>query len=154
VLILGAAHLRAVLAEYQEHYNAARPHQGIDQRTPDRNPGGVHGAAADLDSHRIPRKPVLNGLINETCEPPDLLKDAALRPESNFRAAQVGVTLRRPVLLDAQKSGRKLRSVGTKSPAWRADPPLMSFPASRSLSRPADAARSRQQTTNKRSKKA
>jgi hypothetical protein len=83
-----------------------------------------------------------------------LLKDAALRPESNFRAAQVGVTLRRPVLLDAQKSGRKLRSVGTKSPAWRADPPLMSFPASRSLSRPADAARSRQQTTNKRSKKA
>ena len=26
VLILGAAHLRAVLAEYQEHYNTARPH--------------------------------------------------------------------------------------------------------------------------------
>ena len=54
-----------VLAEYQEHYNTARPHQGIDQRTPDRNPGDVHGAAADLDSHRIRRKPVLNGLINE-----------------------------------------------------------------------------------------
>ena len=35
VLILGAAHLRAVLAEYQEHYNTARPHQGINQRTPD-----------------------------------------------------------------------------------------------------------------------
>ena len=35
MLILGEAHLRAVLAEYQEHYNAARPHQGIDQRTPD-----------------------------------------------------------------------------------------------------------------------
>ena len=65
VLILGAAHLRAVLAEYQERYNTARPHQGIDQRTPDRNPGDVHGAAADLDSHRIRRKPVLNGLINE-----------------------------------------------------------------------------------------
>jgi putative transposase len=65
VLILGAAHLRAVLAEYQEHYNTARPHQGIDQRTPDRNPGDVHGAAADLDSHRIRRRPVLNGLINE-----------------------------------------------------------------------------------------
>jgi putative transposase len=28
VLIPGAAHLRAVLAEYQEHYNTARPHQG------------------------------------------------------------------------------------------------------------------------------
>jgi putative transposase len=28
-LILGEAHLRAALAEYQEHYNTARPHQGI-----------------------------------------------------------------------------------------------------------------------------
>jgi hypothetical protein len=34
-LILGEAHLRTVLAEYQEHYNTARPHQGIDQRVPD-----------------------------------------------------------------------------------------------------------------------
>ena len=29
VLILGEAHLRTVLAEYQAHYNTARPHQGI-----------------------------------------------------------------------------------------------------------------------------
>ena len=65
VLILGAAHLRAVLAEYQELYNTARPHRGTGQRTPDRNPGDGHGAAADLDSHRIRRKPVLNGPINE-----------------------------------------------------------------------------------------
>lgn len=35
--------LRAVLAEYQEHYNAAGPHQGIDQRTPDGNPDAFHG---------------------------------------------------------------------------------------------------------------
>jgi transposase InsO family protein len=34
-LILNQAHLRAVLAEYQEHYNTARPHQGIGQRLPD-----------------------------------------------------------------------------------------------------------------------
>ena len=34
-LILGEAHLRAVLTEYQEHYNTARPHQGLDQRIPD-----------------------------------------------------------------------------------------------------------------------
>jgi putative transposase len=27
-LILNQAHLRAVLAEYQEHYNSARPHRG------------------------------------------------------------------------------------------------------------------------------
>ena len=35
VLILGEGHLRAVLAEYQVHYNTARPHQGIAQRVPD-----------------------------------------------------------------------------------------------------------------------
>jgi Integrase core domain len=34
VLILGEAHLRAILAEYQEHHNTARPHQAIGQRTP------------------------------------------------------------------------------------------------------------------------
>jgi putative transposase len=65
VLILGAAHLRAVLAEYQEHYNTARPHQGIAQRIPDGDPDASEGSAAGLDSRRIRRKPVLNGLINE-----------------------------------------------------------------------------------------
>jgi transposase InsO family protein len=39
VLILGEAHLRAVLAEYHLHYNTARPHQGIAQRVPDDEPG-------------------------------------------------------------------------------------------------------------------
>jgi putative transposase len=53
VLILGEAHLRAVLAEYQEHCNTARPHQGMDQRTPDGNPDAFHGTTADLDSRRI-----------------------------------------------------------------------------------------------------
>ena len=38
-LILNQAHLRAVLAGYQEHYNTARPHQGIDQRVPDGDSG-------------------------------------------------------------------------------------------------------------------
>jgi len=33
-LILGEAHLRAILAEYQQHYNTARPHQDINQRVP------------------------------------------------------------------------------------------------------------------------
>jgi transposase InsO family protein len=34
VLILGKTPLHASLAEYQQHYNTARPHQGIDQHTP------------------------------------------------------------------------------------------------------------------------
>jgi transposase InsO family protein len=65
VLIVGEAHLRTVLAEYQVHYNTARPHQGIAQRVPGGDPDASQGPAADLDSRRIRRKPVLNGLINE-----------------------------------------------------------------------------------------
>ena len=61
LLILGEGHLRAVLAEYQVHYNTARPHQGIAQRVPD----GEHLTVTDLDCERILRKPVLGGLINE-----------------------------------------------------------------------------------------
>ena len=65
VLILGEAHLRAVLAEYQAHYNTARPHQGIAQRVPGGEHDGDHLSVADLDRERILRKPVLSGLINE-----------------------------------------------------------------------------------------
>jgi putative transposase len=63
-LILNQAHLRAVLAEYQEHYNTARPHQGIDQRVPDGD-SGPRVTAADPGTCQISRKPVLSGLINE-----------------------------------------------------------------------------------------
>jgi putative transposase len=36
ILILNQSHLRAVLTGYQEHYNTARPHQGLGQRRPGR----------------------------------------------------------------------------------------------------------------------
>jgi hypothetical protein len=65
VLILGEVHLRVVLAEYQAHYNTARPHQGIAQRVPDGAYDGGRLAVTDLDCERIYRKPVLGGLINE-----------------------------------------------------------------------------------------
>jgi putative transposase len=64
-LILGEGHLRAILAEYQVHYNTARPHQGIAQRVPDGEHDGGHLIVTDLDRERIHRKPVLGGLINE-----------------------------------------------------------------------------------------
>src|SRR2546430_12305704 len=65
VLILGESHLRAVLADYQVHYNTARPHQGIAQRVPDGKHDAGHITAADLDRRQILRNPVLGGLINE-----------------------------------------------------------------------------------------
>ena len=64
VLILNQSHLRAVLANYQKHYNTARPHQGLGQRVPDVDPGS-RITAADPGTCQIRRKPVLSGLINE-----------------------------------------------------------------------------------------
>ena len=65
MLILGERHLRAVLAEYQAHYNTARPHQGIAQRVPDGEPDAPRATVTGIDTQQIRRKPVLGGLINE-----------------------------------------------------------------------------------------
>jgi putative transposase len=65
VLILGETHLRAVLTDYQVHYNMARPHQGIDQRVPNAAHDPPCITAGDFRAHQIRRKPVLSGLINE-----------------------------------------------------------------------------------------
>jgi transposase InsO family protein len=65
VLILREAHLRAVLTEYQVHYNTSRPHQGIAQRAPHTECDIQPATATDIDAWQIRRKPVLNGLINE-----------------------------------------------------------------------------------------
>jgi len=64
VLVIGERHLRAVLSEYLEHYNAGRSHQGHDMslRAPDESPDIIPLPAP---AHRIRRKPVLGGLINQ-----------------------------------------------------------------------------------------
>jgi hypothetical protein len=65
VLTLGDGHLRAVLTEYQAHYNTARPHQGIAQRVPDGGRVAPCTTVTDIATQQIQRKPVLGGLINE-----------------------------------------------------------------------------------------
>ncbi len=60
VLILGERHLRKVLAEYARHYNGHRPHQGLQQEPPQRQPSHVVDITA-----RIERRQVLGGLISE-----------------------------------------------------------------------------------------
>ena len=64
MLILGERHLRAVLTEYQAHYNTARPHQGIAQHVPDDEPDAPRATVTDVGTQQIRRKPVLGGLIN------------------------------------------------------------------------------------------
>ena len=60
MLIFGEQHLRRVLAGYAAHYNTARPHRALRLRPPRPTspvPEPVHG--------RIPRRPILGGLVNE-----------------------------------------------------------------------------------------
>ena len=60
LLIFGQRHLRTVLAEYEAHYNARRPH-----RSRQLHPLRPDSPVADLSQERIKRRPALGGLINE-----------------------------------------------------------------------------------------
>jgi putative transposase len=60
MLIFGERHLRAVLAEYEAHYNGRRPHRSRQLRPP-----RPDHPAADPSRERIKRRPILGGLISE-----------------------------------------------------------------------------------------
>ena len=60
MLIFGQRHLRAILGEYEAHYNGRRPH-----RSRQLHPPRPDHPIADLSRERIKRRPVLSGLINE-----------------------------------------------------------------------------------------
>ncbi|WP_211267231.1 integrase core domain-containing protein [Nonomuraea candida] len=60
MLIYDEGHLRSVLDEYAEHYNADRPHQSRQQRPPDQDEDVV----VPLEG-RVQRPKVFSGVINE-----------------------------------------------------------------------------------------
>jgi transposase InsO family protein len=60
MLIYDERHLRSVLNEYADHYNAHRPHQSRQQRPPDQDEDVV----VPLEG-RIQAREVLSGAINE-----------------------------------------------------------------------------------------
>jgi putative transposase len=66
-LILGRRHLEHVLTTYVAHYNGHRPHRGLGQRSPLREPpASEERPAADvLVLDRIRRRDLLGGLIHE-----------------------------------------------------------------------------------------
>jgi hypothetical protein len=63
MLIYNTRHLLAVLGEYLAHYNGHRPHQGREQRPPDR--GTLPAPVTDLDAVRVRGRKVVHGLVNE-----------------------------------------------------------------------------------------
>jgi putative transposase len=60
MLIFNERHLRAILAQYEAHYNGRRPHHSRRLRPP-----RPDHPAAGLSKERIQRRPVLGGLINQ-----------------------------------------------------------------------------------------
>ena len=60
MLIFGERHLRAILAEYEAHYNGRQPHRSLQLHPP-----RPDHPAADLSQERIKGRPVLGGLISE-----------------------------------------------------------------------------------------
>jgi len=60
VLIFGRRHLKKVLAEYIDHYNHARPHQGIEQRRPCEPADMI-----PLPTGRVERRDRLGGVLHE-----------------------------------------------------------------------------------------
>jgi transposase InsO family protein len=61
-LIFGRRHLERVLRTYIAHYNEARPHRGLDLRTPVEDPSPAGG---DVRTGDVRRRDVLGGLIHE-----------------------------------------------------------------------------------------
>ena len=62
LLILGRGHAQNVLRTYVSHYNAPRPHRGLDLAQPDRPHAGavIDGSLPDIE-----RRDILGGLIHE-----------------------------------------------------------------------------------------
>jgi Integrase core domain len=102
-LILNQAHLRAVLAEYQEHYNTARPHQGLHQRIPDPDPARGHP----------PSRPQ---------HPPDPAKTAPERPDQRIRASRLntGEGPGQARILFSSGTGSASGEVSAGNPIYRA----------------------------------
>src|SRR5512132_1042428 len=60
-LVFGTRHLDRILRRYAEHYNAQRPHRGLDLRTP----AGTSERPISPDAPRVRRVNILGGLIHE-----------------------------------------------------------------------------------------
>jgi transposase InsO family protein len=63
MLIVSEHHLQQILTDYLTHYNTARPHRALGQLPPAQ--AHAQPPQIDLTEHRVHRKQILDGLINE-----------------------------------------------------------------------------------------
>jgi len=61
-IIWNERHLRRLLTDYLDHYNAHRPHRSLDQHAPDDTPGELIEPSF---GHNVERRSTCAGLINE-----------------------------------------------------------------------------------------
>ncbi|WP_241787780.1 transposase [Streptomyces sp. PRh5] len=79
LLTTGERHLRIVLTQYAEHWNAGRAHRSLDLRAPDDHPNVI-----PLPAAVVRRQQLLGGLLNEYhTTPPQRL----LQPQGTPRSA-------------------------------------------------------------------
>jgi putative transposase len=98
LLIVPEAHLRQVLSTYVAHYNQARPHQGLDQRTPVPCDGRARDGA-------VGRRDLLGGLLREYYR------------EGSIGACRGGMGYSHPTGLTAGVSwGYRTAKAGTRRP--------------------------------------
>jgi transposase InsO family protein len=70
MLIFHRSQVRRLVKQYATYYNLARPHQGIEQRIPERFAQNQH-SVAKCSRTRMISKPVLGGSITTTIADPD-----------------------------------------------------------------------------------
>jgi len=64
ILIVNERHLRQVLTTYLHHFNEARPHRALEQRTPTQaETQSPH--VINLVDYQVHRRPILDGLTSE-----------------------------------------------------------------------------------------
>jgi putative transposase len=112
-LVVGRRHLERVLREYVAHYNARRPHRGLDLRAPDAPSDAPTPAGTPRG---VRRRDILGGLIHES----NWLHEA---PIASFRALQAG---RRRYVYPGDRPVRAgHRCVSVRAPRRQGRPPVL-----------------------------
>jgi putative transposase len=113
MLIFGERHLRAVLTQYEAHYNGRRPHRSrqLHPPRPDHPP-------ANLFQKRIKRKPVLGGLINEYEELRRRPGQGRWPSSGTPQARSAGGPRVNAALSRCGAAGRKVRIDERAPPSW------------------------------------